>query len=103
MIPNNVRSARSDDRARIETDRLGQPAAPACVAPGQTTGRGLKQSTANATLASVLVAPGQTTGRGLKRLDAQSSPVTAGGSARSDDRARIETLEFGVLDQPLSG
>ena len=61
------------------------------VAPGHQTGRGLKLLVLWAMCKMLVVAPGHQTGRGLKP-DMESCLERQGaGSARSPDRARIET------------
>jgi len=84
-------SARSPDRARIETRRLGARSSYTEVAPGHQTGRGLKQACRFCRSENACVAPGHQTGRGLKLSLAVHRIQPSTRSARSPDRARIET------------
>ena len=65
------------------------------VAPGHLTGRGLKPIRLPWTRLRPGVAPGHLTGRGLKRRYHKRLGMEQRRSARSSDRARIETRQSG--------
>ena len=91
-VDTTLSSARSPDRARIETSAANATSTTTPVAPGHQTGRGLKQVRCDGNTVEFTVAPGHQTGRGLKLQSGISSVGQSSSSARSPDRARIETV-----------
>ena len=85
-------SARSKERARIETLSSSGPRPFPAVAPARKSGRGLKHQLRERGHKSLLVAPARKSGRGLKQFANCADRRAPQRSARSKERARIETI-----------